>query len=110
MSANKNVNVCVATSPGLLIEVDANRIGQKTTGLRNPRGQTIIRPPPLRPPDPVVRTSCRHLAHLADQRASGRHAAGRAPPAACAGSVTSDLGLPGVRTWGKVAQHAGATV
>ena len=39
--------------PGLLIEMDANRIGQKTTGLRNSRGQTIIRPPPLRPPDPV---------------------------------------------------------
>jgi hypothetical protein len=28
MSANKNVNVCVATSPTLLIKVDANHTGQ----------------------------------------------------------------------------------
>jgi hypothetical protein len=40
MSANKNMRVCVATSPGLLIEVDANRTGQKPTGLLNRAART----------------------------------------------------------------------
>jgi hypothetical protein len=39
MSVNKNVNVCVATSPGLLINVDANHTGQKV-GLLNRAAQT----------------------------------------------------------------------
>jgi hypothetical protein len=29
MPANNNVSVCVATSPRLLIKIDANRAGQK---------------------------------------------------------------------------------
>ena len=29
MSANKNVRVCVATSPGLLVEADADRADRK---------------------------------------------------------------------------------
>jgi hypothetical protein len=32
--------VCVATSPRLLIEVDANHNGQKATGLHNRAAQT----------------------------------------------------------------------
>ena len=32
MSVNKNVSICVATSPGLLIKVAANRTGQKAVG------------------------------------------------------------------------------
>jgi hypothetical protein len=32
MSANKNISVCVTTSPGLLIKIDANRTGQHATG------------------------------------------------------------------------------
>ena len=31
MSANKNVRVCVITSPGLLVEVDADRADRKAT-------------------------------------------------------------------------------
>ena len=45
MSATKNMRVCVATSPGLLIEVDANRTGPEATGLLKPRGPNIICPP-----------------------------------------------------------------
>jgi len=48
MSANKNVRVCVITSPGLLVEVDADRADRKATGLCTRRGPNIIRPPPLR--------------------------------------------------------------
>jgi hypothetical protein len=40
MSVNKNVSVCVATSPRLLIRVAANRCGQKATGLLNRAAQT----------------------------------------------------------------------
>jgi hypothetical protein len=49
VSANKNVIVCVAISPRLLVEVDANRTGRKATGLLKPSGQNIIRLPLLRP-------------------------------------------------------------
>jgi hypothetical protein len=35
MSANKKVSVCVATSPRPLIEVDADRTGQKAAGQLN---------------------------------------------------------------------------
>ena len=40
MSANKNVRVCVATSPGLLIEIDADRTGRQGTGLLNRAART----------------------------------------------------------------------
>jgi hypothetical protein len=45
MSADKNVSVCVATSPRLLVEVDANRTGQKPPAPQLP-SPNIIRPPP----------------------------------------------------------------
>ena len=40
MSVNNNVSVCVATSPGLLIKVDASCGGQKATGLHNRAART----------------------------------------------------------------------
>jgi hypothetical protein len=40
MSMNKNMSVCVATSPRLLMKVDANSTGQKASGLFNPAAQT----------------------------------------------------------------------
>ena len=40
MSVNKNVSVCVATAQGFSSEVDANRTGQKATGLLNRAAQT----------------------------------------------------------------------
>jgi len=39
MSADKNVNVCVVTSPGLLIQIDAGRTSQESAGLRSRRRQ-----------------------------------------------------------------------
>jgi hypothetical protein len=39
MSVNKNVNVCVATSPGLLIQIDAGRTSQESADLLNRRRQ-----------------------------------------------------------------------
>ena len=51
MPANKNVRVCVAISPGLLVEFDARRTGQESHRPAQPRVQSIIRPPPLRRPD-----------------------------------------------------------
>ena len=74
MSANKNVRVCVAISPGLLlIEVDADRAGRKATGLLARRGPNIIRPPPLRS---RARQAEPRRGKIADQRAPGRAAAG----------------------------------
>jgi hypothetical protein len=40
MSANKNVRVCVATSPGLLIEVDADRDARKAPCLPDRTART----------------------------------------------------------------------
>ena len=39
MSAGKNMSVCVATSPRLLIKVDANCAAQEATSLPNPAAQ-----------------------------------------------------------------------
>jgi len=67
MSANKNASVCVATSPRPLIEVDGNRTGQDATGLLNRAAPTsYVRH--------RRRTRCRNAA---DQRTTGRYAAGR---------------------------------
>jgi hypothetical protein len=44
MSANKNVSVCVATSPGLLVEVDADRTGQKPPALLSRAARTSYVP------------------------------------------------------------------
>jgi hypothetical protein len=40
MTANKNTSVCVATSPGPLIEMDANRTAAKPPRLRNRAART----------------------------------------------------------------------
>ena len=59
MPANKNISVCVATSPGPLIEIDANRTVRKPTGLRHRAARTsYVRRSP--PPDPASRTSRRY--------------------------------------------------
>jgi len=39
MSVNKNVNVCVVTAQRFLVEVDADRTGQKATSLLNRAAQ-----------------------------------------------------------------------
>jgi hypothetical protein len=68
MSANKNVSVCVATRPRLLIELDANRPGQKATGL-----------PAEQRKHHTTAAGCGTRVHnAADQRATARYAAGRA--------------------------------
>jgi hypothetical protein len=45
MSANNNARVCVATSPGLLVEIDASRTGQKAAS-RPARTSYVRRGPP----------------------------------------------------------------
>jgi hypothetical protein len=84
MPANKNMSVCVATSPRPLIEIDANRTGQKPTGPQ-PRGQNIIRPPPGAEPG---------ASNAADQRITGRHAARRPGPAKTAPPCAAVFGHP----------------
>jgi len=54
MPADKNVNVCTATSSRLLVEVDANRTGQRPNGLFTQAAQTsYVRRRPT--PDPSRR-------------------------------------------------------
>jgi len=43
MSVHKNVNVCVTTSPRLLMKIDARRTGQQPAGLSSPNGANILR-------------------------------------------------------------------
>jgi hypothetical protein len=63
MSVNNNVSVCVATSPGLSIQIDASRTGQKATtssterrthdtsaAARRPQAERAAATPPISAP------------------------------------------------------------
>jgi len=41
MSVHKNVNVCVTTSPRLLMKIDARRTGQQPAGLSSQTAPTF---------------------------------------------------------------------
>ena len=86
MSENENVSVCVATSPGLVIKVHADRVGQKPP-VPQPCGQNIIRPPRRRTRRRKRRRSAHHRppCSRADQPKSSPPRPARVRPSAHGG-------------------------